>query len=184
MLAGTDARKVAVVVDESPAGAEERARAIGASVIQLHGQEDPRDLEELRARGPWLLWKAVRARTAADVHGAVGRFRGVAHGILVEGWKRGVVGGGGARLRVQPEEVRAAVPREVDFVLAGGLDPQSVAEAVALFLPDVVDVSSGVEAGPRRKDPELLRAFLRRARAAARATEGRGDERTPGGRHA
>ena len=111
----------------------------------------------------------MRARSVEDVERVVDRYGAVADGILVEGWREGVVGGGGAMLSVQPAAVRPAITEELDFVLAGGLAPGNVAEAVALLRPDVVDVSSGIEAALRRKDPDLVRAFIDAVRAASRS---------------
>ncbi len=152
ILEGRAAAKVAVVVDEGAAGAEAAARAMGADVIQLHGSEDPRELEELRRRGPWTLWKSVRAASMEDVAEAVERYRGAADGILIEGRKDGVLGGGGARLRLDGRSVRGLVPDDVHLVLAGGLRADNVAGAVRDFQPDVVDVSSGVERTLGEKD--------------------------------
>ena len=169
LVAGTKATKVAVLVNESPARAESLSRALGAGVIQLHGDEDAPVLDELHSRGDWKLWKSVRARSVEDVERVVDRYGGVADGILVEGWKEGVVGGAGATLSVPPGAVQSTITEELDFVLAGGLAPHNVAEAVALFRPNVVDVSSGVEAAPRRKDPDLVRAFIDAVRSASRS---------------
>lgn len=167
ILEGRVARKVAVVVDEGAGGAETVARAMGADVIQLHGSEEPSELEELRGRGPWTLWKSVRAASLQDVTEAVARFRSVADGILIEGWKDGVLGGGGARLLLDGGSVRGLVPDDVDLVLAGGLRADNVAGAVRHFRPDVVDVSSGVERILGEKDHELMRDFIDAARGAA-----------------
>ena len=60
--------------------------------------------------------------------------------------------------------MRTAIPADRSFVLAGGLTPDAVAEAVARFRPDVVDVSSGVERVEGRKDPERVDAFVRAVR--------------------
>ena len=106
----------------------------------------------------------VRARTLDDVERTVARYRGSADGILVEGWKEGSVGGVGAVLSLEPEQVRDRIPSDVDFVLAGGLTPDTVGEAVARFRPDVVDVSSGVERSLGEKEPGLLRTFVESAR--------------------
>ena len=168
LVAGTRATRVAVLVNESPPEAESRARALGAGVIQLHGEEDVSVFEALRRRGEWKLWKSVRARSADDVERVVGRYGGVADGILVEGWKEGVVGGGGALLSARPEAVRAAVSEDLDFVLAGGLQPDNVERAVALLRPDVVDVSSGIEAALREKDAELVHTFIDAVRRTSR----------------
>jgi phosphoribosylanthranilate isomerase len=121
LFEGTAARRVAVLVDEAPNDAATAARAIGASVVQLHGEEDPGVLRALRERGPWILWKAVRA----------------------------------------------VLPRELDFILAGGLGPASVADSVRRFRPDVVDVSSGVEQKLGEKDVGLVQSFVREAKGAA-----------------
>lgn len=167
LVAGLEPVAVAVLVDEDRASAEAAARSLGAGVIQLHGDEPPSLLADLRARGDWKLWKSVRARTAADVAHTVERYAGLVHGILVEGWKEGVTGGGGVRLGVDHAAVRASVPDDVELILAGGLTPDTVAHTVEAFRPQVVDVSSGVESAVREKDHELVSRFVERARAAA-----------------
>ena len=158
---------VAVLVGEDPGAAEAAARWIGAGVIQLHGEEPPSVLAEIRTRGPWKLWKAVRARALDDIERAVDSYADVADGILLEGWKEGVVGGGSARLDLDPERARALIPEHLDFILAGGLDPETVADAVSAFRPEVVDVSSGVERAKGEKDRERVRRFVESARGAA-----------------
>ena len=60
--------------------------------------------------------------------------------------------------------VRNHIPPALKVIVAGGLTPGNVAEAVHALRPDVVDVSSGVELNVRRKDPGLIRAFVRNAR--------------------
>jgi len=167
LFTGTRAWKVAVLVDESADEAVAAALALGADVLQLHGEESPETLEALRARGPWKLWKGVRARSLTDIGAAVERYAEVADGILVEGWKDGPLGVGGARLALDSAAVREIVPAGLDFVLAGGLRPDTVADAVRRFRPDVVDVSSGVERTIGEKDHMLVRAFVESARAAA-----------------
>jgi phosphoribosylanthranilate isomerase len=169
MVEGIRPITVAVLVEEDAAAAEAAARWIGAGVIQLHGEEPPSVLADIRTRGSWKLWKAVRARATEDVERAVERYADVADGILVEGWKEGVVGGGSARLDLDPERVRALIPEHLDFILAGGLDADSVADAVAAFRPEVVDVSSGVERTRGDKDHALVERFVEAARGAAAA---------------
>lgn len=164
MVTGVEARRVAVVVDESPDGASARARAIDASIIQLHGHEDVSMIRRLRELGDWTLWKAVRPRELTDLRAAVDRIGPFVDGVLVEGWRQGSVGGSGARVGLDPEGVREAVPAELTFVLAGGLTPETVQDAVARFAPDVVDVSSGVEAALGSKDAERMDAFIEAAR--------------------
>ena len=164
ILSGTSARRVAVVVDESAEDALALAESIEADVLQLHGTESPEMLTDLAARWSGLIWKAVRAGALADLQDVVSTHKDVVDGFLVEGWKDGVVGGGGVQLTLLPAEVRRMLPNHNRFVLAGGLNPDNVAEAAARFLPNVVDVSSGVEVEPGAKDPECLRRFFDEAR--------------------
>jgi len=161
---GLATARVAVLVDPPVARAAALARAIDAEVIQLHGSESPEVLERLRESGDWRVWKAVRARGIEDVVQAVLDYGAIADGLLVEGWKESVVGGGGVTLALGPESVRATLPEGLTFVLAGGLTPESVGAAIEAFRPAVVDVSSGVEGSPGVKDAERLRRFLLAAR--------------------
>jgi phosphoribosylanthranilate isomerase len=163
IVQGLRPSKVAVVVDGSADEIQAAAEALGADVLQIHGAEEPNLLVELRARGSWKLWKSVRARSLEDVEEAVERYGSVADGILVEGHKEGVLGGGGARVLLDGGRVRELIPHGVKFVLAGGLGPATVAEAVRSFRPDVVDVSSGVERALREKDHMLIEEFIRSA---------------------
>lgn len=137
------------------------AREARASVLQLHGDEPPDRLEALRKRGGWKLWKAVRVRTAEEVREALDRYGPVADALLLDGWHPDARGGAGVRF---PWEVvaglRGEFPPGLTFVAAGGLNPQNVGEAVRRLRPDVVDVSSGVEEAPGRKDPAAVRRFI------------------------
>ncbi len=164
LLAGLSVTPVAVLVDEAPARAEALARTLGAGVIQLHGSEAPEAVAELARRGPWRLWKSVRARDPDDVREAAERYGPWVHGILVEGAREGVLGGGGARLDPASfPDLRSLVPAPLRLILAGGLRAETVAAAVDHFAPDVVDVSSGVEVEPGRKGPELVGRFIQEA---------------------
>jgi phosphoribosylanthranilate isomerase len=170
---GTRGKKVAVLVDETPADVAAAAASIGASVVQLSGDETPDGIEAIRGLGPWAVWKAVRPRSVDDVEAAVARYGRAVDGILVEGWKEGSRGGSGTRVALDAERVRALIPADIDFILAGGLGPDSVAEAIHAFRPDVVDVSSGVERSVGVKDHERLHAFVEAALpSASRAPAG------------
>ncbi|MEE2846424.1 MAG: phosphoribosylanthranilate isomerase [Gemmatimonadota bacterium] len=179
LMDGVRARPVAVLVDESADEAERMAEALGAHVIQLHGREPPEVLESLARRGHWSLWKGVRARTVDDVVGALDEYRGLADGLLLEGWKEGVVGGGGVRLELEPEPVHEHMSDAQYLILAGGLTPATVRAAVARFRPDVVDVSSGVESEVGEKDPELVHAFISAARSASSAAAHPSEQKAP-----
>jgi phosphoribosylanthranilate isomerase len=182
LVEDTRAARVAVLVDESARGAADRAEAVAAAVLQLHGAEPVELVRELAAVGRWTLWKSVRVRGPGDVTRAVDAYGPWVDGLLLEGWRDGVVGGGGALL--DPAVVgggRPWFPAGLDLILAGGLGPDSVSAAVARFSPDVVDVSSGVEEAPGTKSPDLVRLFIQRARAATSRPGAIHPDPSPGG---
>ena len=160
-----EAPLVAVLVDESLDEAERIAGLSGASVIQLHGDEDGDYAEELRRRGGWAIWKAVRVRDPEDVTRAVEALGASVDGLLLDGWHPDRPGGSGVSFSWEGvRAVRDRIPHDLKVIAAGGLTPGNVAEAVQALRPDIVDVSSGVELHVRRKNPELVRAFVRNAR--------------------
>ncbi len=173
LVRGVSPTPVAVLVDERPEDAQARAASMGARILQLHGDESPEVVRETAARWPWTVWKSIRVRRIEDVERAVDRYGAIVQGLLLEGFREGVVGGGGVRLDIDALlTARSEVPDHLEVILAGGLRPDTVEDAVARFRPDVVDVSSGVERERGRKDPELLLRFVEAARRApVRETE-------------
>tara|TARA_B100000678_G_scaffold175789_2_gene146603 strand:+ start:339 stop:986 length:648 start_codon:yes stop_codon:yes gene_type:complete len=156
---------VAVLVDESLDEAQRIAELSGASVIQLHGEENVEYVEELRRRGMWTIWKAVRVRDPEDVTRAVEGLGTSVDGLLLDGWHPDRPGGSGVSFSWEGVRVmRDQIPSALKVIVAGGLTPGNVADAVRILRPDVVDVVSGVELNIRRKDPELIGAFVRNAR--------------------
>lgn len=168
---GVRARRVGVFVDADPADVIRTAEAVPLDVVQLHGSESPETCGSLR--GPGLrVWKALRPQSADELAGMAVRYGGSVDGLLVEGHSEEAAGGTGTAF---PHEWwgRAGLG-EADggdgpvLILAGGLTPENVAEALARISPQVVDVSSGVEREPGVKDPERIRAFVRAAGKAGR----------------
>jgi phosphoribosylanthranilate isomerase len=160
------AMRVGVYANASTVAILREAEALGLDVVQLHGDETPERVASLAARGV-EVWKVVKPASAEELLAAAKRYRG-ADLLLVEGRSELGLGGVGARFRWG--EVAAAVDRLPPGTLlgvAGGLTPGNVGQAVRRFRPTLVDVSSGVEAAVGRKDPELVREFIRRARASA-----------------
>ena len=156
---------VAVLVNESAGSASAIARTAGASVLQLHGDESPQRLAELRGEGEWNLWKALRPRSADDLCRGIERYAEGADALLLDGWSPKARGGSGTRVSWKlVEEERDGLPPGVLLILAGGLTPENVGEAVERLKPDVVDVSSGVEASVGRKDPGRMERFVQAAR--------------------
>ncbi len=172
---------VVVIADLGLDDATNVARTAGAAAIQLHGDEAPEWMEELRARGDWELWKAVRVRSRDDVLAAFDRFGPLADLVLLDAWQEDRLGGTG---RIFPwdalRSARESAPAGLRIGVAGGLSPVNVAEAVAQLEPDLVDVSSGVESEPGTKDPDLVSAFVQRALEEAGRVEDAGHQ--PGNR--
>ena len=86
-------------------------------------------------------------------------------GLLLDGWHPDRPGGSGVSFSWEGVRVmRDQIPSALKVIVAGGLTPGNVADAVRALRPDVVDVVSGVELNIRRKDPERIGAFVRNAR--------------------
>jgi phosphoribosylanthranilate isomerase len=166
--AGGDALRVGVFVDSAPDRVVRWARRLRLDVLQLHGEEAVEDVRALRREGDWSIWKSVRLRLADDLARASGRYSEWVDGLLVEGWTPVAGGGTGARFPwASAASARLELPGHVRFIAAGGLRPDNVGELIDLLAPDVVDVSSGVEASLGVKSREAMRAFVRAARGAA-----------------
>lgn len=159
------ARAVGVFVDASPEEVLAAAGASGIEVAQLHGRETPEACAALREVG-LEVWKALRPRSAAELEAGVERYRDAADAILVEGFSPAAAGGTGSGFPLAwLERARDRLTEDGPaLVLAGGLTSENVAAAILEARPDVVDVSSGVERRPGRKDPERIRAFVKAAR--------------------
>lgn len=161
LFEGLALRRVGVFVD---APVEELVRAAadaGLDVVQLHGDETPAYVRELRGRGGWEVWKAVRPRNASEFTEYVQQYADLVDGLLVDGWSESARGGTGARFAwAEVAPYRDLVPPHVALIVAGGLDADNLARAVELLRPTLVDVSSGVERAPGIKDPARIRAFV------------------------
>jgi phosphoribosylanthranilate isomerase len=156
---------VILLVDPTLEEAVAAARETGASVVQLHGREEPETVARLRAAGPWSVWKAAPVRDAADARTALDRYGGVADGLLFDGWHEKLPGGTGTRFPwTSLAGIRDRFAPGQRFVAAGGLNAGNVAEAVSILRPHVVDASSGVERRVGEKDPAKVRGFVRAAR--------------------
>lgn len=153
--------RVGLFVNATVAEIEETIAVAGLDTIQLHGEETA----EFAAR--WLqrvrVIKAFRVRDAASL-AAVPAYYQACHAILLDAFDPAAHGGTGTRFDWSLAELIRGLPKPV--IIAGGVRPDNVAEAVRLFRPFAVDVSSGVEAGPGRKDPEKVRALVKNAKAA------------------
>ncbi len=136
-------------------------RALRLSAVQLHGDETPREVAEFAAARPVI--KAFRVRSGFRP-AALARYRPAA-AFLLDGFRSGLPGGTGKRFDWR---VARQARRFGRIILAGGLTPENIAEAVREVNPFAVDVCTGIESQPGRKDPARLRELMRAVEIANR----------------
>lgn len=148
------AKPVGVFVNERPDTVIETVVSLGLYAAQLHGDENPADY---RGRGV-RIWRSVRfsaSRPEPDPD------KWEAERFVADAAAPGAYGGSGVKTDWQ---AAAELARRVPVMLAGGLTPGNVAEAIRTVWPRGVDVASGVETRPGVKSRELMRDFTRAAR--------------------
>ena len=151
--------KIGVFVDASTETILDRTRRCGLTGVQLHGNEPPQTVLDLSAAG--LI--VIKALFSARPPGLEAAAAYTPAAFLVE-CGRGRLPGGNAEVW-NWREARRVAPLG-PLVLAGGLSPDNVAQAIGAAAPDAVDVSSGVESAPGRKNLERVAAFIEKARQA------------------
>lgn len=154
---------VAVFVNEPPVRVHAYARGVGLTTVQLHGEYEP---------APHLV-RVIPAFPIVDAQSLVRIVRYLAAvrklhyrpppAILVDAHVPGMHGGTG---QTAPWHLLSGFDPGVPVILAGGLTPDNVAEAIRIVRPYAVDVASGVESAPGRKDAEKMRRFIDNARSA------------------
>ncbi len=128
----------------------------GLDVAQLHGDETPADCR----LAPWRTIKALRVKNADSLHRAADY---PVSALLLDAWSDDAYGGTGKQFDWQlVQQLNSQCP----VILAGGLNPDNVAAAIATAKPYAVDVSSGVELSPGRKDIEKVNKFIQQVRNA------------------
>lgn len=161
------AKVVALFVDPDDALLAEVIEAVAPDIIQLHGAESPARVADIAQRFGRPVMKAVTVAGAADVQAALA-YVGKADCILFDAKAPmddadALPGGNGVAFDWQ---ALAGLEGRIDYMLAGGLTPANVAEAIRSTGARAVDVSSGVESQPGEKDPELIRRFIHAAKTA------------------
>lgn len=145
---------VGVFVNQPVEAVLETVRQVGLDTVQLHGEESRQECHYCLEKG-FRVVKAIRVATEEDLKVSE-EYRGAVSAILLDTRVTGEYGGTG---RSFPWKLALQV-KDIPIILAGGLNPENVAQAVAEVHPWGVDVSSGVEAAPGVKDPALIRAFM------------------------
>ena len=148
---------VGVFIDRTPEEIDRITSVSGLNLAQLHGSEPPRDCGRLRV--PFV--KAIRVQGEQDLE--VLHAYPQARAFLLDTYVADRPGGTG---RTFPWEIAAKAVRQARVILSGGLTLDNVALAVTQVRPYAVDVCSGVEASPGRKDHQKVREFIEQARKA------------------
>jgi phosphoribosylanthranilate isomerase len=148
--------KVGLFVNSSEEEIRKTCEECALDTLQLHGDEPP----EFCTRFPLKVIKAFRIRDASSLD-QLQQYASTTW--LLDSYMAGKLGGTGERFNW--DLACQATRSSARLILAGGLTPDNVAEAVAKVRPYAVDVSSGVELKPGRKDPLKVKAFVRVAKA-------------------
>lgn len=149
---------VGVFVNEEPGVIRDIVHYCGLTVVQLHGDEDPAFCRAMPVR----VLKAIRVgeqSRAADLTA----YRGVVGGFVLDTFQQDLAGGTG---RTFDWQLVAQLAPPAPVILAGGLTPDNVADAIARVHPFAVDFNSGLETAPGRKDSTLLRRAMAAVRQA------------------
>lgn len=154
--------KVGLFVDADDALIGGAVAAAGLDLIQLHGSETPRRIAEIKSRFARPVMKAIKLALPEDL-AVIAEIEPVADWLLFDAKIAGAALPGGMGVAFD-WTLLAGRRFQRPWMLSGGLTPDNLAEAVAATGARAVDVSSGVESAPGKKDVGLIRAFLDGAR--------------------
>jgi phosphoribosylanthranilate isomerase len=158
------ALKVALSVDADDAWLAESIRALAPDLLQLHGKETPQRVLAVKARFRLPVMKAIAVETGDDLK-CVPDYAEVADRLIFDARApRDATRPGGLGRPFDWRLLKDLDP-QVPFMLSGGLNRDNVAQAIEMTGAGGVDVSSGVERAPGEKDLDLIRDFIRTARA-------------------
>ena len=165
-LSGRRARRVGVFADQPESAIAAAAETVGLHVIQLHGGADAERVERVRAATGAEVWAVIRSVDGSLPEGTEALCE-AADALLIDALVPAALGGTGVQVPWDRlGESLDALDYHPRIVLAGGLTPDNVAEAIDYVAPNVVDVSSGVEASAGIKDHARIRAFVAAVRSA------------------
>jgi phosphoribosylanthranilate isomerase len=155
--------KVGVFVNETHKRILEITEMTGLNAIQLHGDEDHKFVHALNDLTDMYLIKAGRTEAELEIANLLEYF---VHAILIDGHSENdLYGGSGTRANLEAaKQICDFMP--CDVYIAGGLSHENVAEVIRTTRPYAVDVASGVESSPGKKDPRKVEEFIRNAKNA------------------
>nr|Q07UH2.1 RecName: Full=N-(5'-phosphoribosyl)anthranilate isomerase; Short=PRAI [Rhodopseudomonas palustris BisA53] len=158
---------VALTVDADDAQLAAIVETVRPDLLQLHGRESPARVAEIKRRFALPVMKALPIATRDDL-AALPDYAAVADRILFDARApKGATRPGGLGVAFDWTLLRD-LELTLPFMVSGGLTLDNVADALRITRAGGVDISSGVESAPGVKDPELIRAFIRAARATER----------------
>ena len=158
------ASRVALTVDADDATLGNIVEIVQPDLLQLHGKETTARLRDIRAKFGVPVMKVIAVETAADLSPLAG-YAEVADRILFDARApKGATRPGGLGA-VFDWQLLAKLDLKLPYLVSGGLTAGNLAEAVRVTRAGGVDVSSGVERSPGVKDPDMIRDFIRAARA-------------------
>jgi phosphoribosylanthranilate isomerase len=146
---------IGVVVNQCSEDLERTIAESGVDAVQLHGEEPPEVCMSSRR-----TIKAIRVKSL-DSLAPLEKFKGLVSAFLLDAYAPDALGGSG---RLFNWDIAVEAKRFGKIILAGGLTPDNVADAVRYVMPFAVDVSSGVEASKGKKDHDKMRIFIERAK--------------------
>lgn len=146
---------VGVFVDERVDVVKEVCNFCTIPAVQLHGSEDPLYLKDLKG---YKVIKAFRIKREDDLK-LLANYK--PHAFLLDSYIKGVMGGTGVSFNW---EIARKAHKYGNIILSGGLTPDNIKEAIRKVKPYAVDVSSGVESSPGKKDKELMKRFIMNAK--------------------
>ena len=158
------ALKVALTVDADDATLDNIMDALSPDMFQLHGKESVARLRDIKQKFGRPVMKAVPVATASDLAVLPG-YAAVADRILFDARAPKDATRPGGLGEPFDWHLLENLDLKLPYMVSGGLDAGNVAEALRVTRAGGVDVSSGVESAPGVKDPELIKAFIRAARA-------------------
>ena len=164
------ALKVALTVDADDATLDNIMDALSPDILQLHGKESVARLRDIKQRFGRPVMKAVPVATAADLAVLPG-YAEVADRILFDARAPKDATRPGGLGAAFDWHLLENLELKLPYMVSGGLDAHNVAEALRVTRAGGVDVSSGVESASGVKDPELIKAFIRAARATQDASQ-------------